>query len=810
MSRATRNTIKTYGRHRQRIIAADIWSSDDEKKADLGAGVFSSSSSHGSSLDFSNQDTTNDSLFSGPIRRSTKKPLRGYNKENGGRITNKRLLQKKLGSEGDSCSSTGSDSLFQSRRPRRALKDRNYKEEPGENKPKYVGKRKRAPKTEELRTNPKSDSLSSVTNFSEFDDYSLVISGSPAQNNSQLKNGGIFSPHFLRSKSKIETSTPCAKRTCSANDINNLSVIDHVDEDVPLSPSVHIDQSSYAQESVSKVPSCNNISDSSNVSKSLLKNSKNESPVNPCVVQLEKLRQSFLSMHVSHRTSKQSNFNHSDSLFSSFDEKNSLKCVTAESNLEGSDSEENDESDNDSEEDTEENSDEDLSKISEEDNDEEVTEDSEEEEPEEEGEDEGNVTKFMLASSEEDNFYTAHSSLSSSGGPDQPISEEDSDIPTNEKCPNMSIDGGGPEVSINRSLLNRSHFDILTPQRKKSLTPASPRSKVLEVCQQKDIETFQSCISTTMMKQCKKVGEGVYGEVFRTKRGNNSVALKVIPVEGDFEVNDEKQKSFAEILPEIVISVELSLLRENDICYTQNFCEVQRVSCIKGRYPSKLLSEWNTFHEEKGSENDNPDMFKEDQLFIMFEFADGGKDLEAAQFNNIFEAKSVFEQVTFSLAVAEEALQFEHRDLHWGNVLVKKTGVKVHEYVVLGQTFQVESHGVHVSIIDFTLSRLDKDGCTIFTDLSTDESLFEGTGDYQFDIYRKMRELNKNDWKGFHAQTNVFWLHYLADKLIRGKRYKRNTKKDQALLRSFRNFSKDMLDYTSACDMIISADFFSS
>lgn len=78
------------------------------------------------------------------------------------------------------------------------------------------------------------------------------------------------------------------------------------------------------------------------------------------------------------------------------------------------------------------------------------------------------------------------------------------------------------------------------------------------------------------------------------------------------------------------------------------------------------------------------------------------------QFNNIFEAKSVFEQVTFSLAVAEEALQFEHRDLHWGNVLVKKTELKFHEYVVMGQTFQVESHGVHVSIIDFTLSRLVK------------------------------------------------------------------------------------------------------
>ena len=30
-------------------------------------------------------------------------------------------------------------------------------------------------------------------------------------------------------------------------------------------------------------------------------------------------------------------------------------------------------------------------------------------------------------------------------------------------------------------------------------------------------------------------------------------------------------------------------------------------------------------------------------------------------------------QTTVTLAVAEEALGFEHRDLHWGNLLIKRT-----------------------------------------------------------------------------------------------------------------------------------------
>lgn len=118
--------------------------------------------------------------------------------------------------------------------------------------------------------------------------------------------------------------------------------------------------------------------------------------------------------------------------------------------------------------------------------------------------------------------------------------------------------------------------------------------------------------------------------------------------------------------------------------------------------------------------------------------------------------------MAFTLAVAEVKLKFEHRDLHWGNILVKK--VDPHEkvtftlrgkssflftfnnkYIVssfVGQTFVCESYGVQATLIDFTLSRIESEGVIMFLNLGDDPYLFKSFGDYQFEIYRLMQRRN--------------------------------------------------------------------
>ncbi|KAG1925059.1 serine/threonine-protein kinase haspin [Pimephales promelas] len=157
----------------------------------------------------------------------------------------------------------------------------------------------------------------------------------------------------------------------------------------------------------------------------------------------------------------------------------------------------------------------------------------------------------------------------------------------------------------------------------------SDADKVYQECQQNGPISFSDCIPPARMKHCNKIGEGTFGEVFSTiNDSNETVALKIIPVEGSQQVNGEHQKTFCEILHEIIISKELSSLNIKEINKTDGFIGLNNLHCVRGCYPEALLKAWDEFDCQKGSENDRPDFFDDEQLFLILEFEFGGSDLE--------------------------------------------------------------------------------------------------------------------------------------------------------------------------------------
>lgn len=159
----------------------------------------------------------------------------------------------------------------------------------------------------------------------------------------------------------------------------------------------------------------------------------------------------------------------------------------------------------------------------------------------------------------------------------------------------------------------------------------------------------------------------------------------------------------------------------------------------------------------------------------------------------------VYLQVAHSLAVAEHKFQFEHRDLHWGNVLISPTSEKFITFVVNGKSLDIPTFGVRATIIDYTLSRIVYKNICLYQDLAADPLLFEADGDYQFDIYRLMKSQTEDCWERFKPYTNVLWLHYLCDKMINGCRYtSRKAQKHRTAIDQLMKLRDELLDYKSA------------
>ncbi|XP_049268999.1 uncharacterized protein LOC119381459 [Rhipicephalus sanguineus] len=96
-----------------------------------------------------------------------------------------------------------------------------------------------------------------------------------------------------------------------------------------------------------------------------------------------------------------------------------------------------------------------------------------------------------------------------------------------------------------------------------------------------------------------------------------------------------------------------------------------------------------------------------------------GWPLSSATLESPLQLWSVVQQVALTLAVAEEALEFEHRSLSEDHVLVKKAHHDVLSYRLNGRVLHVNTFGVHAFLVDFCASRLRPRGDVkpLFTDL---------------------------------------------------------------------------------------------
>ena len=158
------------------------------------------------------------------------------------------------------------------------------------------------------------------------------------------------------------------------------------------------------------------------------------------------------------------------------------------------------------------------------------------------------------------------------------------------------------------------------------------------------------------------------------------------------------------------------------------------------------------------------------QLWLMIEMEDSGtaledvikkvrKGIEEGQEGwGVKRTWAIWWGIVRALARGEWWAGFEHRDLHGGNVCLKKVEVGAEEEE-------------RVTIIDYSLSRAEIANDRILAyDFLSDEALLTGEGDVQYDVYRSMahalKEVSAPSCEAFVPKTNLLWLRYLLMQLL--------------------------------------------
>ena len=218
------------------------------------------------------------------------------------------------------------------------------------------------------------------------------------------------------------------------------------------------------------------------------------------------------------------------------------------------------------------------------------------------------------------------------------------------------------------------------------------------------------------------------------------------------------------------------------------------------------------------------------QLWLLMEMTDAGQDLDVMLSTtrrdktlfSIQETWDIFWGVAEALMRGEAQAEFEHRDLHPGNICIKLRDEPVDV---------TTEHGIprlskrEVTLIDYTQSRLTLESGDVLA-TAVDESIFrqndaDPVAQRQYDIYRDMRDTVKMEkkpgiaisqmWGKYVPATNVLWLHYILGELSRLTKKEQGTQEESDMIEAIERLRSKMLsrtlgrwEYGSACEVVTS------
>ncbi|KAK1523128.1 hypothetical protein CPAR01_13981 [Colletotrichum paranaense] len=322
-----------------------------------------------------------------------------------------------------------------------------------------------------------------------------------------------------------------------------------------------------------------------------------------------------------------------------------------------------------------------------------------------------------------------------------------------------------------------------------------------------------------------KIAEASYAEVYRVRNERGTSIIKCIRLESPIKAQtkaqersglvDEEPHSEDDMRGELSISEWLADI-PGFVIYKERYL-------VRGKAPKCLLETHQSFHRKmKRKDPDrlqfypSPSRYLDETTFLVVELGDAGTALEDFELTDSGQLWDIFFHVAIALARAEDLACFEHRDLHEGNLCIRRSeDPQTRNSKKAGPYFGYS--GLDITILDYGLSRAEdlelQESEPIALDLEKDLSIFTSTHAPQCKVYRQMRSFlirgerghlppaaHKSpyckgvdgeplSWDVFVPYTNVLWLAYLYQYMIKGFQ---GDKKDLA---AFKKVTKELWKY---------------
>ena len=262
-----------------------------------------------------------------------------------------------------------------------------------------------------------------------------------------------------------------------------------------------------------------------------------------------------------------------------------------------------------------------------------------------------------------------------------------------------------------------------------------------------------------------------------TEHKGETTVLKAIPLSSPTASDNDGRSSIPDAIREVELLAKMSAV--------DGFVAFRGAKVVKGAWPVPLKNLQKDY-ERKHRDAALPfasDLETTNQCWLILEMEDAGAALDTIETFTVEQVRSIFWQLAKALRHAEHFVQFEHRDLHLGNVCVKPTKSWTRKLSLSKGGTDKKEMKYKLTIIDYSLSRaIIEPGRIAYKRLEGD--IFRGQGHLQYDVYRSMRYYNalcvrpaptkanevlkaqQTQWAAYTPGTNVIWLTYILGSLL--------------------------------------------